>query len=58
MPAVVRGLVERRLPPLIVAGRAGDHRVPHAPVPLEYSVGGLTWGFQLRSWRSAWDHRG
>jgi hypothetical protein len=29
-----------------------------APVPLEYSVGGLTWGFQLRSWRSAWDHRG
>jgi hypothetical protein len=28
------------------------------PVPLEYSVGGLTWGFQLRSWRSAWDHRG
>jgi hypothetical protein len=27
-------------------------------VPLEYSVMGLTWGFQLRSWRSAWDHRG
>ena len=31
MPAVVRGLVERRLPQLIIAGRAGDHRVPHAP---------------------------
>jgi len=32
--------------------------VPPERVPLEYSVGGLTWGFQLRSWRSAWDHRG
>ena len=29
--AVVRGLVERRLPQLIVAGSAGDHRVPHTP---------------------------
>jgi hypothetical protein len=29
--AVVRGLVELRLPQLIVAGSAGDHRVPHAP---------------------------
>ena len=27
-------------------------------VPLEYSVGGLTCGFQRRSWRSAWDHHG
>ena len=31
MPAVVCGLVERRLQQLIMAGRAGDHRVPHAP---------------------------
>ena len=31
MPAIVRGLVERRLPQLTVAGSAGDHRVPHAP---------------------------
>ena len=30
MPAVVRGLVERRLPQLIVAGGTGDHCVPHA----------------------------
>jgi hypothetical protein len=31
---------------------------PAEPVPLEYSVGGLTCGFQRRSWRSAWDHHG
>jgi len=31
VPAVVRGLVERGLPQLIMAGIAGDHRVPHAP---------------------------
>jgi hypothetical protein len=30
-PAVVRGLIKLRLPQLIMAGRAGDHRVPHAP---------------------------
>jgi len=30
MPAVVRGLVERRLPELVVAGVAGDHHMPHA----------------------------
>ena len=30
----------------------------HRPgVPLEYSVGGLTSGFHLRSWRSAWEMR-
>jgi len=38
------------------SGQAGGGRP--GPVLLEYSVGGLTWGFQLRSWRSAWDHRG
>jgi len=31
VPAVVRGIVERRLPQLIVAGSAGDHRMAHAP---------------------------
>jgi hypothetical protein len=31
MPAVVRGLVERRLPELVVAGVAGHHHVSHAP---------------------------
>ena len=35
----------------------GQDGVPD-PVPLEYSVGGLIWGFQLRSWRPAWHHRG
>ena len=31
MPAVVRGLVEGRLPELVVAGVAGDRHVSHAP---------------------------
>jgi hypothetical protein len=31
VPAVVRWLVERRLPQLIMAGSAGDHRMTHAP---------------------------
>ena len=31
VPAVVRGLIERRLPQLIMAGRTDDHRVAHAP---------------------------
>lgn len=31
MPAVECGLVERRLPQLIMAGSAGDHRMTHAP---------------------------
>jgi hypothetical protein len=31
VPGVVRGLIEGRLPQLIMAGRAGDHGVPHAP---------------------------
>ena len=30
VPAVVRGLVERGLPELVVTGIAGDHRVSHA----------------------------
>jgi len=34
VPAVVRGLVERRLPELVVAGIAGDHHVSHAPAAL------------------------
>ena len=31
MPAVVRWLIEDRLPELAVTGIARDHRVPHAP---------------------------
>src|SRR5690348_18370203 len=31
MPAVVGGLVEGRLPVLVVAGVTGDHHMPHAP---------------------------
>ena len=48
MPAVVRGLVERRLPQLIMAGRAGDHRMTHAPAACRGFPGGPQMhGFQL-----------
>jgi hypothetical protein len=32
VPAIVRGLVERRLPQLIMASSAGDHRMPRCPI--------------------------
>jgi hypothetical protein len=65
VPAVVRGLVERRLPQLIMAGSAGDHRVPHASSACcGFRAGAQMHGFQLtctlpgQSWWPNGQHSG
>jgi hypothetical protein len=48
VPAVMRGLIERGLPELVVAGIAGDRRVSHAPAAAAASrAGPQMHGFQL-----------